>query len=226
MNKKPSKKTTPKRLIDGKKRTESSKRWLLRQINDPYVLKAKTEGYRSRAAFKLAEINEKYKIIKNGNYVVDLGAAPGGWSQIASDIVKDNGKVVAVDLQDIEPVNRVIFHQGDFTEDATLDWIHEQLDSKKVHCVISDMAAPACGMNDVDHWRIMYLVELVFDFSKKVLKPGGHMVAKVLRGGTETKLLTELKKSFEKVVHFKPKSSRQDSAEMYLVAMGFRQNKS
>jgi 23S rRNA (uridine2552-2'-O)-methyltransferase len=210
------------RIQDGKKRTESSKKWLTRQLNDPFVLKAKIEGYRSRAAFKLLEINNKYQIIKPGYAVVDLGAAPGGWTQISVNCTKGKGLVVGVDLQEIEEVPGATLYQGDFMEDTTLEWLMSQLNGEKVHCVVSDMAAPACGMTDVDHIRIMNLVELVYDFSKQVLKPGGHMVAKVLRGGTENQLLAQLKKSFTKVVHFKPESSRRDSAEMYLIAMGYR----
>lgn len=210
------------RLQDGKKRTESSKKWLTRQLNDPFVAKARSEGYRSRAAFKLIEINQKYKVIKPGHVVVDLGAAPGGWTQIAVKCVGKDGLVLGVDLQEIEPVTGAILHQGDFREDNTLTWLRDQLGERQVNCVVSDMAAPACGMNDVDHIRIMHLVELTYEFAKETLKPGGSMVAKVLRGGTDTEILNALKKSFQKVMHFKPNSSRKDSAEMYVVATGFR----
>jgi 23S rRNA (uridine2552-2'-O)-methyltransferase len=209
------------KLKSKKKRTESSRRWLLRQLNDPYVHKAKKEGYRSRAAFKLEEINAKYKLIKRGQTVVDLGAAPGGWVQLALKLVGPQGHVVGLDLQEIEPIPGSILVQGDFTDDAILAQLKAHIHSG-VDVVLSDMAAPACGMSDVDHLRIMHLLELVFLFCQEVLKPGGHMVAKVLRGGTEAALLSQLKQRFAKVSHFKPASSRQDSAEMYVVAQGFR----
>jgi 23S rRNA (uridine2552-2'-O)-methyltransferase len=211
-------------LKDRKQRTESSRRWLLRQLNDPYVQKAKAEGYRSRAAFKLLDIDQKFHLLKKGGIIVDLGAAPGGWTQVALKKIGESGKVIAIDLQEIEPLPPAEIIQGDFMEEAMLEKLLSSLPSK-VDVVLSDMAAPACGMTDVDHIRIMALVELVYDFCFAALKPGGAMVAKVLRGGTENKLLQSMKKSFSKVVHFKPSSSRADSAEMYLVATGFRPEK-
>lgn len=217
------------KLKDHKKRTESSRKWLLRQLNDPYVTKAQESGYRSRAAFKLLEIEAKYRFLKPGMTVVDLGAAPGGWSQVASEKLKaDTAKgkalgsqIVAVDLSEMAPLNSVTILTADFTEESTIQAILEQV-TGGVDVVLSDMAAPACGMTDVDHIRIMALVEAAYEFSCMVLKPGGTFVAKVLQGGTETHLLNRLKKSFAKVSHFKPAASRKDSAEMYVIAQGFR----
>lgn len=211
-------------LKDRKQRTDSSRRWLLRQLNDPYVQKAQSLGYRSRAAFKILEIDEKFKLFKPGSIVVDLGAAPGGWTQVALKKVGDKGQVVAIDLQEIEPIPGAHILHGDFMEEEMIQHLLSSL-SSKADVVLSDMAAPASGMTDVDHIRIMALVEMVFDFCFLALKPKGSMVAKVLRDGTETKLLQQLKKCFTKVVHFKPPSSRADSAEMYLVATGFRPEK-
>jgi 23S rRNA (uridine2552-2'-O)-methyltransferase len=211
-------------LKNRKQRTDSSRRWLLRQLNDPYVQQARSLGYRSRAAFKILDIDQKFKLLKPGSIVVDLGAAPGGWTQVALKKVGDKGQVVAIDLQEIEPIAGAQILQGDFMEEEIVQKLLSCL-SCKADVVLSDMAAPASGMTDVDHIRIMTLVEMVFEFCFLALKPKGCMVAKVLRGGTEIKLLQELKKCFSKVVHFKPSSSRADSAEMYLVATGFRPEK-
>ena len=203
-------------------RTESSKKWLLRKLNDPFVQKAKDLGYRSRAAFKLLEIETKFKLLKPGAIVIDLGAAPGGWSQVAVEKVKAHGKVLAIDLQAIDPIPQVDIMQLDFmTEDAP-QIISDRLGGSLADVILSDMAAPSCGMSDVDHIRIMALLEAVCEFSFMALKPGGSIVAKVLRGGAEAQLLAQLKKAFRKVSHFKPNSSRKESAEMYLVAVGFR----
>jgi 23S rRNA (uridine2552-2'-O)-methyltransferase len=227
--KKPTKPTTSLKvkLTDKKKRTSSSRQWLLRQLNDPYVAKAKEEGYRSRAAFKLVEINQKFKILKPGFCVIDLGAAPGGWSQVAVELVKADspkgGKVIAVDISEMAPIPNVTILHADFTAEETPSLIKSHLQGD-ADVVLSDMAAPACGMTDIDHMRIMMLVEEAYNFAIEVLKPGGAFVAKVLRGGTETKLLGKIKSSFTKVQHFKPPSSRQDSAEMYVVALGFKKD--
>ncbi len=209
------------RLDSNKKRTSSSRQWLLRQLNDPFVAQAQKEGYRSRAAFKLIEIDDKFHILKPGACVVDLGAAPGGWSQVCTQRLGPNGVIVGLDLQEIKPLTGVAFLQGDFTDDEVLETLLSRT-HKKVDAVLSDMAAPACGMQQVDHTRIMLLLEQVLDFCHKALAPGGAMVAKVLRGGTEHNLLKILKKDFAKVAHFKPKSSRQESAEMFVVCLGFR----
>lgn len=210
-----------KRLQSGKKRTASSRQWLLRQLNDPFVEKAKKEGYRSRAAFKLIEIDDKFHLLKPDQVVVDLGAAPGGWSQVCVQRLKSKGTIVALDLQMIQPITGVTILQGDFTDEKIVETLLATM-PEKAHVVLSDMAAPACGMPKIDHTRIMLLLEQVFDFCHQVLAPGGAMVAKVLRGGTEHKLLSNLKKDFTKVAHFKPASSRQDSAEMFVVCLGFR----
>jgi 23S rRNA (uridine2552-2'-O)-methyltransferase len=211
-------------LKNRKQRTDSSRRWLLRQLNDPYVQQAQSLGYRSRAAFKILDIDQKFKLFKSGSIVVDLGAAPGGWTQVALRKVGDKGQVVAIDLQEIDPISGALILQGDFMDEEMIQQLLSSLPSK-ADVVLSDMAAPASGMTDVDHIRIMALVEMVFDFCFLALKPKGSMVAKVLRGGTETKLLQKFKKCFTKVVHFKPPSSRAGSAEMYLVATGFRPEK-
>lgn len=206
-----------------KKRTASSRKWLERQLNDPFVEKAREQGYRSRAAFKLEEIHKKYKIFKTNAVVVDLGAAPGGWLQITKKIAPSS-TIIGVDLQSFEPVFGTTQIIGDFTDEKTLEALILSLDGTKLDVVISDMAAAACGVTSIDHDRIMGLLELVLDFSINHLKKGGHMVAKVLRGGTERNLLTLLKKSFSNVHHFKPESSRKDSSEMYVVALGFKEN--
>lgn len=204
-----------------KKRTASSRKWLERQLNDPFVEQARERGYRSRAAFKLEEIQQKYKILTKNVIVVDLGAAPGGWTQITKKI-SPRSVVIDLDLQSFEPISGTEQIIGDFTDEKTLEALVSRLNGKQVGVVLSDMAAPSCGIASIDHDRIMGLLELVLDFSIKHLKKGGHMVAKVLRGGTEHNLLTLLKKSFSKVHHFKPDSSRKDSSEMYVIAIGFR----
>lgn len=211
---------------DKKERTVSSRRWLERQLNDPYVQRSKDLGYRSRAAFKILEIDEKFKFFARGKKVIDLGAAPGGWSQVAAAKVHSTnpakgGRVIAVDLQEIAPIPGVVTLQMDFTLSETQSYLLTLLDGP-VDIVLSDMAAPACGMTDVDHLRIMNLVESAFAFAKEVLAEKGVFVAKVLRGGTEAELLKQLKQSFTRVMHFKPPSSRKDSAEMFVVATGFK----
>lgn len=212
------------KLASKKERTSSSRQWLIRQLNDPFVQQAKKEGYRSRAAFKLLGIDNKFKLLKPGMTVIDLGSAPGGWTQVAVNKVitsQKKGFVIAIDLQEMISIPEATFIQGDFLEEETQIQLQNLLPNK-VDVILSDMAAPACGMTDVDHIRIMALVEMVYEFCLVNLKPGGSMVAKVLRGGTENTLLQQLKKSFTKISHFKPEASRQDSSEMYLVAIGFR----
>lgn len=228
-------------LNSSKKRTVSSRRWLLRQLNDPYVAQAKQFGYRSRAAFKLMDIDRKYHILHPGQTVVDLGCAPGGWLQVLQKKVlrkshtntehtPENGCIVGLDLQDVAPLEGVTLLKGDFTDPLVVDQLEALLrlahtseeQNGFVDVVVSDMAAPACGLPKVDHIRIMSLVRDVAEFSQKVLRPGGGMVAKVLRGGTEPTLLAELKQQFTKVSHFKPASSRADSAEIYVIAEGKR----
>lgn len=209
------------RLKSARKRTTSSQRWLTRQLNDPYVQKAKAAGYRSRAAFKLIEINDKFHLLKPGAVVVDLGAAPGGWTQVALEKVGKKGRVVGLDLTPIEPLGEALLLCGDFTDPQILDHLREQV-PEKAHVVLSDMAASSTGHSPTDHLRIMALAEEAFLFAQDVLAPGGAFVAKVLRGGTEKELLTLLKRHFDKVVHFKPPSSRSDSAEMYVIGLSFR----
>lgn len=211
-------------LKSKKKRTQSSRNWLLRQLNDPFVRKAKQEGYRSRAAFKFIEINEKYKIIKSGQTVIDLGAAPGGWTQVIAEKVGSKGRVIALDLQDIEAFSNpnVLIIKGDFEDELVQQQLAQHIELADV--IVSDMAAAACGIPSVDHIRILNLLEAALNFSLTHLTKNGAFIAKVLRGGTEGELLKQLKLHFSKVVHFKPDSSRQDSAEMYVIAKGFKGN--
>ncbi|MFZ3360959.1 MAG: RlmE family RNA methyltransferase [Xanthobacteraceae bacterium] len=213
------------KLKDEKRRTLSSRTWLERQLRDPYVAKAKREGFRSRAAFKLAEIDDKYKVLKAGARVVDLGAAPGGWSEIAARRVGAKGRVIALDILDMKPLPGVEFLQLDFLDDAAPERLRAMLGGKaegKVDVVLSDMAANATGHRKTDHLRIMGLAEAAAAFAHEVLAPGGAFLCKVLQGGTESALLAELKRDFETVKHVKPPASRADSAELYLLAKGFR----
>ena len=207
----------------GGKRKLSSKLWLERQLNDPYVARAKREGFRSRAAFKLMEIDDKAHILKKGARVVDLGAAPGGWSQIAAKRVEApaRGRVVAIDLLPMEPVAGVDFMQLDFLDHDALEKLKAMLGGP-ADVVLSDMAANATGHARTDHLKIMALVELAADFAREVLAPGGSFLGKVLQGGTEATLLAALKRDYANVKHIKPPASRADSAELYLVATGFR----
>lgn len=212
------------RVHTAKKRTHASTLWLNRQLNDPYVQAAKREGYRSRAAFKLIEIDDRYKMLKPGQKVLDLGAAPGGWSQIAADRigVKDGkGHIVAIDLLDMEPVPGVDFMVLDFLDDAAPGVLKDRLGGK-ADVVLSDMAANTTGHQRTDHLRIIAMVEAAALFASEVLAPGGAFLAKVFQGGTETELLAILKRDFVKVLHVKPPSSRKDSAELYVLATGFR----
>ncbi len=213
------------RLKDEKRRTLSSRTWLERQLSDPYVARAKREGFRSRAAYKLAEIDDKYKVLTPGAYVVDLGAAPGGWSEIAARRVGANGRVVALDILDMKPIPGVEFLHFNFLDAAAPARLKELLAGRahgKVDVVLSDMAANATGHRKTDHLRIMALAEAAAFFAREVLAAGGSFLCKVLQGGTETALLAELKRDFESVKHVKPPASRADSAELYLLARGFR----
>lgn len=205
-------------------RKNSSTKWLQRQLNDPYVEKARTEGYKSRAAFKIIEINEKFNILKQGLKVLDLGAAPGGWSQVAAEIIGSSSKkpsVLAVDLLEMDQLPGVICMQKDFLDEDAKDIIIETI-GDKLDVVMSDMAANTTGHSKTDHIRIMELCEKAALFSFEVLKPGGSFVAKIFKGGTEDHLLAQIKQKFSKVKHFKPKSSRPESSEEYLVATGFK----
>jgi len=209
------------RVRSGKGRSQSSKLWLERQLNDPYVARAKREGMRSRAAYKLMEIDDKARFLKKGACVVDLGAAPGGWSQVAVQRVGPTGRVVAIDVLPIEPVAGVNFAKIDFLDQGAPGKLKEMLGGP-VDVVLSDMAANATGHAQTDHLKIMALVEAAADFAREVLAPGGTFLAKVLQGGTETGLLASLKRDYKSVKHVKPPSSRSDSAELYLFATGFR----
>jgi 23S rRNA (uridine2552-2'-O)-methyltransferase len=208
-------------LKPDKRRKPSSRAWLERQINDPYVARAKREGFRSRAAFKLAEIDDKYRLFKAGARVVDLGAAPGGWSEIAAQRVGPSGRVVALDILEIKPIAGVEFLHLDFLDESAPARLKAMLGGK-ADVVLSDMAANATGHRQTDHLRIMALAEAAADFSRDVLAQGGAFLCKVLQGGTETTLLAELKRDFATVKHVKPPASRSDSAELYLLARGFR----
>jgi 23S rRNA (uridine2552-2'-O)-methyltransferase len=213
------------RVKTGKGRTVSQKNWLERQLNDPYVHEARKLGYRSRAAFKLTEIDDKYKFLKPGGHVVDLGAAPGGWSQVSAQRVKSvdgKGKVIAIDMHGIDELPGVTIFKKDFYDDDAPDVLIAALGGVKADVVLSDMASHATGHRQTDHINIIALVEAGYDFAKQVLKPGGTYLAKVLRGGTESQLLTMMKKDFASVRHVKPMASRDDSAELFVLAMGYR----
>ncbi len=212
------------RVKTARKRSLSSTLWLSRQLNDPYVARAKRDGYRSRAAYKLIEIDDKYRLLKPGLRVVDLGAAPGGWSQVAAKRVGSEagrGQVVAIDLQEMEPVPGVAFGRMDFLDDDAPERLRALM-SGLADGVLSDMAANAVGHRKTDHLRIVALVELAADFAGGVLAPGGFLLAKVLQGGTEGALLDRLKRDFATVRHVKPQASRADSSELYMLATGFR----
>ena len=211
------------RVKTGKGRKLSSKLWLERQLNDPYVARAKREGYRSRAAFKLAEIDDKARFLKKGARVIDLGAAPGGWSQVAAKRVHapQQGRVVAIDLLAMDPLPGVDFIQLDFLDPTAPAKLKAMLGGG-ADVVLSDMAANATGHRKTDHIKIVALVEAASEFAREVLEPGGTFLAKVLQGGAEGELLALLKRDFKSVKHIKPPASRSDSAELYLLATGFR----
>jgi 23S rRNA (uridine2552-2'-O)-methyltransferase len=207
-----------------KKRSLSSTLWLERQLNDPFVAQARREGFRSRAAYKLIEIADKYKLFKPGQRIVDLGAAPGGWSQIAAHRVGSadgKGRVVGIDLLDIDPIDGVEFQRMDFHDPEAPAALKQILDGL-ADGVMSDMAANATGHRKTDHLRIVGLAELAADFAREVLSQGGFFIAKVLHGGSEGELLAGLKRDFAVVRHLKPKASRAGSAELYVLATGFR----
>jgi 23S rRNA (uridine2552-2'-O)-methyltransferase len=222
------------RVRSHKGRTPASKQWLERQLNDPYVARAKREGLRSRAAFKLVEIDDRFHLLKPGAKVVDLGAAPGGWSQIAAQRVRavrgegdlqanmpGRGRVVAIDLLDMPAIPGVEFLQLDFLDPAAPDRLKALLGGP-ADVVLSDMAANATGHRKTDHLKIMALAETAAMFARDTLGPGGTFLCKVLQGGTEAELLADLKRDFATVKHVKPAASRSDSAELYVLALGFR----
>ena len=213
------------RLKTAKQRTPSSQRWLERQLNDPYVTAAKAQGFRSRAAFKLIEIDDKHRLLKPGKQVIDLGAAPGGWAQVAADRVKSvegKGQVVAIDLLEMEAVAGVTVLHLDFMDETAPDLLKSHLREGKADVVLSDMAAQGTGHTRTDHLRIIGLAEAAAQFACEVLRPGGVFLCKVFQGGTERELLDTLKRSFSVVKHVKPPASRPDSAELYVLATGFR----
>lgn len=227
------------RLKTAHKRTTSQQKWLQRQLNDPYVARAKEAGYRSRAAFKLSEIDDRYKLLKPGMRIVDLGAAPGGWCQVAAERIglspdaggkvepgfprkaSDTAKIIAIDLLDIDPLPGVEFMQMDFTLPEADEALKEKLGGL-ADGVISDMAANTTGHKKTDHLKIIGLAEMAVEFAREVLAPGGFFLCKLFQGGETGQLITELKRDFATVRHVKPAASRADSSELYVLATGFR----
>ena len=213
------------RVKSAKGRKLSSTLWLERQLNDPYVAKARAAGWRSRAAFKLIELDEKYHLLRPGMRIVDLGAAPGGWSQVAAKKIGStdaNPLIVGIDYLDMDPIPGVKLLKKDFTDEDAPALLIEALGGHKADLVLSDMAAPTTGHRPTDHLRIVHLVEIAAAFAVEVLAPGGGFVTKVFQGGTEHQLLGDLKRHFASTFHAKPPASRSGSAETYLVAKGFR----
>jgi 23S rRNA (uridine2552-2'-O)-methyltransferase len=211
-------------LQSAKSRSHSSRLWLERQLNDPYVARAKREGWRARAAYKLIEMDDEHHLMKPGTRVVDLGAAQGSWSQVAARRVQaapGKGRVIAVDLIDMAPIPGVEFLPLDFLSERAPDAIKSVLEGA-ADVVLSDMAPNATGYRRTDHFKIMALAEAAAQFAIEVLAPGGSLLCKVLQGGTEADLLASLKRDFMRVKHVKPRASRVDSAELYLLALGFR----
>ncbi len=209
-----------KRIRTAKGRKPSSTRWLERQLNDPYVRRAKAENYRSRAAFKLTELDERFGLLKGAKAVVDLGIAPGGWSQVVRRKVQQ-GKVVGIDLLPTDPIEGVTILQMDFMDETAPDRLKEALGGE-ADLVLSDMAANTVGHQQTDHLRTMALVEAGLLFATEVLRPGGAYVAKVLAGGADNQLVAEMKRHFTAVKHAKPPASRKDSSEWYVIAQGFK----
>jgi 23S rRNA (uridine2552-2'-O)-methyltransferase len=203
-------------------RTKSSHRWMQEHVNDPYVQKAKKEGYRSRSSYKLMELAEKDRLIRPGMLVMDLGSAPGGWSQVAGKLVGEKGRVLATDILPMEPVKNVDFIQGDFTDEAVFNQILEALNGEKPDLIISDIAPNITGIESADQGTSIYLVELSLDMVRRVLKTNGNFVCKVFQGTGSDAYLKDVRTSFEKVAVRKPKASRPRSREIYLVAKGFK----
>lgn len=219
-SKKPSGTRTLKtRVKTARKRSSSSTRWLERQLNDPYVHRAKKEGYRSRAAFKLLEMDDRFKFLKPGKTVLDLGAAPGGWTQGA--VQRTRTPVVALDILPMQPIEGAVCLELDFMREDAPDTLRKLL-PKGADIVLSDMAPNTIGHTATDHLRIMALLEAAYDFACEVLNKNGVFVGKIWQGGAERELLMRMKKDFTEVRHVKPKASRADSSEMYVVAIGFR----
>lgn len=203
-------------------RSKTSKKWLDEHVNDPYVKKAQIDGYRSRASYKLLEINEKDKLFRPGSIVMDLGAAPGGWSQIVAPIVGDSGEVIASDILPMDSIIGVNFIQGDFREESVYNEILQALGDNKADVVVSDMAPNLSGVNTTDQYASMYLVELALDMARNVLKPGGSFCAKVFQGVGYDEYVKDVRTSFNKLIVRKPDASRPRSREVYLVAKGFK----
>lgn len=223
--KKPSAHMLSTRVKTAKKRSSASTQWLQRQLNDPYVAMAKQEGYRARSAFKLIELDDKFRFLSAGKRVVDLGAAPGGWTQIAVKRVKstpENPLVVGLDLLEMAPIAGAKTTQLDFLDDSAPDVLKEMLGGHKADVVLSDMAPNTTGMKDIDHLRIMGLLETAYAFACEILNPDGAFIAKIFQGGTEQNLLAEMKRNFTSVKHAKPSASRKESSEFYVVATGFK----
>jgi 23S rRNA (uridine2552-2'-O)-methyltransferase len=209
------------RLKRAKGRTESSKRWLERQLSDPYVAAAQREGYRARAAYKLREIDDKHRFLTPGARVVDLGAAPGSWCQVALERIGDQGRVVGIDLLEVTPLVGVTLLQGDMTDPGTPERVQAALDGP-ADVVLSDMAPNMTGQKRIDQLRVIATVEAALDFAEQVLSPGGAFLAKTLQSGSAQDLLARLKRNFDKVRHVKPPASRAESAETYVLATGFK----
>ena len=210
-----------------KKRSNASARWLERQLNDPYVAEAKRQGWRSRAAFKLIEIDDKHRFLKPGTTVVDLGAAPGGWAQVAAKRVQSSDAapvIVGIDKLAMDPIPGVVLLEDDFTDDDAPDKVLQAMAGRPIDVVLSDMAAETTGHRKTDHLRTAYLFELAADFAYRNLAPGGTFLSKVFRGGTEGDALRDLKTAFETVQHVKPPSSRKESPELYVLAKGFQRS--
>lgn len=203
-------------------RSKTSKKWMEEHVNDPYVKKAQADGYRSRASYKLLEINEKDKLFRSGSVVMDLGSAPGGWSQVVAPVVGEYGRVIASDILPMDSIIGVDFIQGDFTDEAVYDQILQLLGDDRVDVVISDMAPNMSGVNTTDQYASMYLVELALDMARNVLQPGGSFCAKVFQGVGYEEYAKDVRSSFSKVVVRKPAASRPRSREVYLVATGFK----
>ncbi len=204
-------------------KSKTSKKWMDEHVNDPYVKKAQIDGYRSRASYKLIEINEKDKLIRPGDVVMDLGSAPGGWSQIVAPLVGEAGRVIASDILPMDSIIGVDFIQGDFTDEAVYDNILQVLDGDRVDTVVSDMAPNMSGVNTTDQYASMYLVELALDMARNVLKPGGNFCAKVFQGVGYDEFMKEVRSSFSKVMVRKPAASRPRSREVYIVGKAFKQ---
>jgi len=202
------------------KPSRTSKAWMQEHLNDPYVKLAQKEGYRARAAYKLMEIDDKDKLIKPGMTIVDLGSAPGSWSQVAVQRLKGQGKVIALDILDMQPIGGVTFIQGDFREEAVLRQLEEKLNHVQVDLVIADMAPNISGVKDVDQAGAAYLTELALDFSREWLKPSGNFLVKVFIGAGFEEILKNMRQMFDKVVTRKPKASRDRSSEVYLLGIG------